>query len=81
MNYKIKSAITVSIIVAFMLGVGIMVNNLESEITGAAIAPVCECSEDADCDDNDPCTEDICLYPGSCEASTCVHTNIEDCDR
>ncbi|MBD3249213.1 hypothetical protein GF336_04150 [Candidatus Woesearchaeota archaeon] len=81
MNYKVKSAITVSVLIAFMLSVGIMINNFESEITGAAIAPVCECSEDADCDDDDRCTEDICLYPESCEASLCVHDKIESCTQ
>ena len=75
MDYKVKSVITVAVLVAFMIGVGIFINNLEGAITGAVVGPACECDEDADCVDGNPATEDICLYPDDCAASLCVNQN------
>ncbi|MBD3355293.1 hypothetical protein GF361_04895 [Candidatus Woesearchaeota archaeon] len=79
MNYKTKSIITVVILVSFMVGTGVFINNLEGTITGSIVVPVCECGEDADCDDGDKCTGDICLYADDCEASLCIHNEIENC--
>ncbi len=79
MDYKIKSIITVVVLVAFMVGTGVFINNLEGTITGAVVAPACECSSDSDCDDRNKCTEDICLYADNCEASLCVNNEIENC--
>ncbi|MEE9525760.1 MAG: hypothetical protein V3V78_04105 [Candidatus Woesearchaeota archaeon] len=79
MNYKTKSTITILALVAFMVGTGIFINNLEGTITGSVVVPTCECSEDADCDDSNSCTEDICLYPENCEAAICVNNQINDC--
>jgi hypothetical protein len=79
MNYKTKSVLTVLVLAAFMVGTGIFINNLEGTITGAVIVPVCECSSDADCDDGNSCTEDICLYADDCEASLCINKEIENC--
>ena len=56
-----------------MIGVAFTINNLQDSVTGASVAPVCECSENIDCDDSDPATEDICLYADDCEAATCVY--------
>jgi len=80
MDYKIKSVVTIAVIVAFMASVAFVINNLESEITGAVVKPICDCLEDYDCDDNDPCTEDICLYADSCEAAICVNNRIPGCN-
>ena len=71
--------VTIVIIVGFMLLVAIAIINIEGNITGAVIKPVCECTQDADCDDSDQCTEDLCLYSESCEASLCVNKEIKDC--
>lgn len=79
MDYKIKSILTVVILVGFMAAVAVFINNLESEITGAIIKPVCKCTTNSDCDDNDPCTEDICLYADNCEAAICVNKLIPNC--
>ncbi len=80
MDYKVKSAITIGVLVVFMLSIAVFINNLEGAITGAVVAPVCECSEDADCDDGDACTRDLCLYPDNCEASLCVNKRLENCN-
>ena len=79
MDYKIKSALTIAVLVGLMVTVGVFINNLEGAITGAVVAPVCDCVEDADCDDGNECTVDICLYPDDCEASLCVNKEIESC--
>ena len=79
MHYKTQSMITISVLLLFMLAIGVMVNNVDNRITGAAVAEDCECSADSDCDDGNPCTEDFCLYADSCEASLCVHKPIENC--
>ncbi len=73
MDFKTKSMVTISVLVLFMAITAVFINNLEGTITGSIIVPACECGEDADCDDNNPETEDICLYPENCEASICVN--------
>jgi hypothetical protein len=73
MHYKTKSALTIGTLVAIMIVIGVFINQMDLNITGAIVAPVCNCDEDADCDDGNPETEDICLYPESCKASTCVN--------
>lgn len=73
MHYKTQSAITIGALVAFMVLVGFFINQMDLDITGAVVAPVCECDEDADCDDSNPETEDICLYPETCTASLCIN--------
>jgi uncharacterized repeat protein (TIGR01451 family) len=35
---------------------------------------VCACQSNADCDDHNPCTDDVCQNPGM-PAAACVHTN------
>ena len=79
MDFHIKSVITIVVLVGFMALVAIVINNLESEVTGAVIKPVCKCAEDSDCDDKDFCTEDICLYSENCEAAVCVNNRIPNC--
>jgi hypothetical protein len=79
MDYKKKSIVTVAILVLFMVGTGVFINNLEGTITGSVVNPLCECSEDADCDDSNTCTEDVCLYADNCEAALCVNKEIENC--
>lgn len=79
MHHKTQSIITVSILVLFMIAIGVLVNNMDSRITGATTAEDCDCSTDSDCGDSDPCTEDLCLYPDNCKASLCIHKSIENC--
>ena len=73
MDYKTQSIITIGVIVLFMVVVAVAINNIEGALTGAVVTSACECDEDSDCDDNNPDTEDICLYPENCEASLCVN--------
>ena len=76
MDYKVKSALTIGVLLSFMLVTAVFINNLEGSITGAVVEPACECSLDSDCDDGDACTEDICLYKEDCLASLCVNRDI-----
>ena len=69
MHYKTKSALTLAVLAAFMIGVSVFINNLEGAITGAAVGPACACGADVDCDDGNVCTEDICLYADDCAAA------------
>ena len=80
MDYKTKSVLTVTVVVLLMIIVAVFINNLQGTITSASVLSACECSEDSDCDDNHPCTEDICLYADECEASLCVNKDIENCE-
>ncbi len=79
MNHRIKSIITIAIIIGIMSTIAVFINNLESEITGAVIRPQCKCTANPDCDDNNPCTQDICLYADNCEAAVCVNKQITGC--
>jgi len=80
MHYKTKSLIVISTILAFMIGISLLLNNIEGQITGAAVTEDCACSEDAECIDDNPCTEDLCLYADSCRAAVCLHNPIENCE-
>ena len=77
MNYKIKSIITISLILVTMISVG-LITNMDG-ITGTTVKKY-KCVENADCEDNNSCTEDICLYAGSLSAN-CVHKQIENCRK
>lgn len=79
MHYKTKSLLTIGALLGIMIVVAVAINNIEGTITGATIQPVCDCIEDSDCNDNNPCTEDICLYKDNCEAALCVNKEIENC--
>ncbi|MBW2977427.1 hypothetical protein KY331_01135 [Candidatus Woesearchaeota archaeon] len=78
-TYKLKSAALILVILVFMVGVGYFVNDLHGTVTGAVVGPVCKCIEDSDCNDNNPCTEDICLYKDTCEAAICINRDIPNC--
>jgi hypothetical protein len=52
---------------------------LNKTITGSVIKEECKCKEDLDCNDLDPCTEDICLYKETCEAAVCINREIPNC--
>lgn len=78
MHYKTQSYITIGVVLVIMVSVGIFIGSMESGPTGA-VAKECECSNNLDCDDNNPCTEDICLYPETCAAATCINKMIEGC--
>ncbi len=80
MHHNTKSILTIAVLIVFMVVIAVFINNLEGEITGAVVKPQCKCMDDVDCNDNDPCTEDICLYKESCEAAVCVNTKIADCE-
>ena len=69
---------TIGIIVAIMISVGQIIGSMDNDVTGHVTK--CECESDIECDDNNPCTEDICLYPESCAASNCINKIIENCN-
>ena len=73
MHYKTKSLLTIGVLVGMMLVVAVAINNLEGTVTGAVVKPICDCTEDSDCDDSNPDTEDVCLYADNCEAALCVN--------
>ena len=73
MHYKTKSYLTIAVLLAFMFSIAFVINNAQNQVTGAVVAPICECNENSDCNDNNPATEDICLYPDDCQASLCVY--------
>ncbi|MBW2981843.1 hypothetical protein KY343_03080 [Candidatus Woesearchaeota archaeon] len=79
MHHKTKSILVIVILVGFMAIVAVLVNNLEGEITGAVIKPQCRCIDNSDCDDNNPCTEDICLYADNCKAAVCINDLKSNC--
>ena len=72
MNYKTQSIITIGVVLVIMVSVGIFIGSMDSGPTGA-VTKDCECSNNLDCDDNNPYTEDICLYPETCKASKCIN--------
>lgn len=82
MHYKTQSILTIAAILGFMVVVAVLINSMQGQITGAATADAnCKCTSSADCNDSNPCTEDICLYPENCGASLCVNKNIEGCTQ
>ncbi len=74
---------SIFIIIVAILGVILLIavfDGLKSSITAGTVAVGCNiaCSSNADCDDENNCTNDVCMYPGSCEA-LCYHSLIESC--
>ncbi len=76
-DYKIKSAITIAVIVVIMVTVGVLVNKFQGGITGAVVSGVA-CETDADCNDGIVCTIDLCKNPGT-ERSFCSNPLIVSC--
>ena len=72
MNYKTQSIITIAVIAAIMISIGVVVGTVGNDITGAVVKEG-ECYNDADCNDNNSMTEDICLYAESCSAAKCIN--------
>jgi len=79
MDHKTKSTLTLIVLIGFMTVIAFFTNNLQSKITGTVVKPVCKCTNNIDCNDQDPCTEDICLYADSCEAAICINKLKEEC--
>jgi hypothetical protein len=77
MHHKTQSIVTIGIVLAIMFSVAILINSMEGP-TGAVVKD-CECQNNLECNDNNPCTEDLCLYPESCAASKCINKEIENC--
>lgn len=78
MHYKTKSIITVLVLIGIMLVIGLVIRNVDTNITGAAVQQ-CECANDIECNDYNACTEDKCLYPESCAASRCINADVPEC--
>ena len=79
MDHRTKSILTLIVLIGIMAAVAVVINNLEGEITGAIIKPQCKCMDNADCNDDNPCTEDMCLYADNCKAAVCVNNRIPNC--
>ncbi|RLE43654.1 hypothetical protein DRJ19_02315 [Candidatus Woesearchaeota archaeon] len=75
---KIITVTIISLVVFLMLFTAYLVAKFGGFITGGTSIS-CGCTSDESCDDNDPCTEDICLYPENCYASRCIHIEKEEC--
>jgi|GEM_PF-4477412 len=78
MDYKIKSALTIAVILVIMVTVGVLVNKFQGGITGGAITGGVACSSNGECNDGIICTIDSCKNPGT-EGSFCVNTPIDFC--
>ena len=77
MDYKIRSAITIILVLAIMVLTGVLVNYFQGGITGA-VSVGAACFENADCNDHIDCTIDSCKNPGL-ETSFCSNTPIDFC--
>ena len=77
MHYKTQSIITISVVLVIMVAVAIFINSIDLGVTGSTVKS--ECNEDSDCNDSNPCTEDICLYPET-NSAKCLHKTIENCN-
>ncbi|MFC1801707.1 hypothetical protein ACFLZB_04560 [Nanoarchaeota archaeon] len=94
MDFRVKSIITVTMVVVIMLMTGFLVNYFQGGITGAVVSGTA-CYNDADCDDSIECTVDSCVNPGTelsfcsnqifcqnndgCCSTGCTEANDNDC--
>ena len=78
MDYKIKSIITVAVVLVIMVTVGILVNTFQEGITGGAVIGGVACSSNEDCNDGIVCTIDSCKNPGT-DLSFCANTPVDFC--
>ena len=76
---KIMTIAIISVLVFLMVITSYFITKFGGGLTGAIQSEHCECVSDESCNDNDPCTEDICLYPENCLASKCIHIEKEEC--
>ncbi len=67
---KVKLAVTLILLVGIVVALGLMVKN--EGVTGGTVIKGVICYENADCEDQDLNTEDICRNPGT-EYSLCVN--------
>lgn len=80
MKHKLMTFLSTIIVVFLMILAAYFTTKFGGHITGA-IPKKCGCTSNDSCNDNDPCTEDICLYPEDCAASRCIHVEKEECRR
>ena len=71
------------IIISAVMGLILLVvlmNGLRGAITTGTVMLGCDvgCFSNADCDDENNCTNDVCMYPNSCEA-LCYHSLLDSC--
>jgi len=78
LDYKIKSFLTVAVILVIMVGLGFLVNYFQEGITGGAIVSGIACDSNEECNDGIACTIDSCKYPGT-EQSFCVNSPVDYC--
>jgi hypothetical protein len=78
MDYKIKSTITIVVILLIMVTVGFLASYFQGGITGGVIGEVVACNAAEDCNDGIACTIDSCKNQGT-EGSFCANTAINFC--
>jgi len=73
------TSIFISVVFGLLLLI-VLLNGLKNAMTTGGVVIGCEvsCSTNADCDDENNCTNDVCMYPKSCE-SICYHSLRDDC--
>ncbi len=71
--------IVVTVLISIIIFVSLLSILKDAMTTGMSVVG-CEisCSDNADCDDENSCTNDVCMYPNSCEAM-CVHSLVDSC--
>ena len=74
---KFLSSLIIGIIGCLLILV--LFNAVKNLVTTAAVVG-CEvsCSSNIDCDDENECTDDVCMYPKGCD-SICYHSLRDEC--
>ena len=73
MDHKLKTIVVLAVLLVFTVTAAIIIGTTQNTITGAVVNHPCECTSDADCNDNNPKTTDVCLYADSCIDSICLN--------
>lgn len=73
MHHKTKTIFVIAILLLFTITAALIIGTAQNSITGAVTGIRCECKTDADCNDNNPITTDVCLYSDSCIDAICIH--------
>jgi len=73
------TSIFISVVLGLLL-LAVLLNGLKNVVTTGGVVIGCDisCSNNADCDDENNCTDDVCMYPKSCE-SICYHSLLDSC--
>ena len=72
-KHLLKTILVLALLLVFTITAAVIIGTTQNSITGATTAIHCECQTDADCDDNNPETTDVCLYADSCIDAICLN--------